>query len=200
MSGALERRTALALAFALASGCARAEPSRVHSREARQANDAGVAIDTEVMAYLSMARARHHEANLDEDTDPKGALAALDQLTLAKRPHPGTSIPEIEEVLADTFARKAELDVRIGDLDKARESVREGLTHAPTPSYFRGHLLEVAGIVEEARAAMLRDAGRAGPAAEAKAKAIDLLHQAVVVQEKVVEESLPGASVEGGVK
>jgi hypothetical protein len=178
---------------ALSAGCAKAH------EDVRASRDAGVAIDTEVMAYLSMARALHHEANLKEDGDVPGAIAALDRLTSAARPHPTEQVPEVEEVLADTFARVAELHVRQGDVKKANESVREGLKHAPGPSYFRGHLLEVEGITEEAHAAELRDAGQAGEAAKAKAHAIDLLHQAVLVQEKVVNDSLvPSAKPDGG--
>jgi hypothetical protein len=97
-------------------------------------------------------------------------------------------------VLADTFAREAELYIRAGDLAKASDCVREGLTHAARPSYFRGHLLEVGGLAEEARAATLRDAGHPGEAAAAKSRALDLLHQAVVVQERVVNDSLGGGT------
>jgi hypothetical protein len=182
------------LVVAVFSGaCAKA------SHDVYASRDAAVAIDTEVMAYLSMARALHHEANLKEDSDVPGAIAALDRLTSAKKPHPTERVPEVEEVLADTFARVAELHVRQGEIKKADESAKEGLMHAPGPSYFRGHLLEVEGITEEARAAELRDAGQPGEAAKAKAHAIDFLHQAVLVQEKVVSDSLmPGAKSEGG--
>ncbi len=176
---------ALVLA-ALAASCA---PPR-GERTAHPAPDGGVAIDTAVMAYLSMARAMHHEANLKEDGDVPGAVAALDRLAAEARPHPGERVPEIEEVLADTFARVAELHLRQGELSKASARVREGLTHAPLPSYFRGHLLEVEGITEEARAAELGDAGQAAEAAAAKARALDLLYQAVLVQERVVTGTL----------
>ncbi len=178
--------------LALLSACARSRDPESLQQIRRETADGQVAIDTEVMAYLSMARARHHEANLDEEGDVPGAIAALDKLTSAARPHPGQQIPEIEEVLADTFARKAELHVRQGDLAKASECVREGLTHAPAPSYFRGHLLEVGGITEEAHAAALRDAGQTAEATAAKARALDLLHQAVLVQERVINDSLAG--------
>jgi hypothetical protein len=185
-----------ALVALLAAACAPPHGKRA----GHDVPDAGVAIDTAVMAYLSMARAMHHEANLKEDSDLPGAIAALDHLTAEKRPHPGERVPEIEEVLADTFARIAELQVREGELAKAKESVREGLTHAPSPSYFRGHLLEVEGIAEEARAAELGDAGHASEAVAAKARALDLLYQAVVVQERVVTETLTAdaSSLEGG--
>jgi hypothetical protein len=183
------RAVATALAIvALLGGCAQRE----RMSAARALTDGGVAIDTQVMAYLSEARALHHVANLAEDDDVPRAIAALDQLTHAARPHPDDRVPEIEDVLADTYARKAELHVRQGELGKASASVTEGLKHAPGPGFFRGHLLEVQGITEEARAAELRDAGQVAAAAEAKARAFDLLHQAVLVQERFVSESLPG--------
>ena len=192
------RMALLLFALAASAACAQQRETPGHGRES---SEAGVAVDTEVMAYLSMARARHHEANLKEDDDVPAAIVVLDRVTTAKRPHPGQRIPEIEEVLADTFARIAELCVRKGDLAKASDSVREGLTHAEAASYFRGHLLEIGGIIEESRAAALRDAGQQAQAAAAKARALDLLHQAVLVQERVVDQSLAaGAGRDGGSK
>ena len=191
-------RVSVVLVLVLVSNaCAqsRPEPPPRHER------DGGVAIDQEVMAYLSMARARHHEANLKEEGDAPGAIAALEELPRAPRPHPGQSVPEGEEGLADTFARMAELEVAAGDLARASASVHDGMAHAPDPTYFRGHLLEVAGLTEEARAATLRDAGEPAQAAAAKARALDLLHQAVVVQERVVAASLArGSGSEGGTR
>src|SRR5665213_1470046 len=122
------------------------------------------------MAYLSMARARHHEANLEEDRDLPAAIASLTALVSAPRPHPGSKVPEIDEVLADTFARKAELQLRAEDVAGASESVRQGLLHAPDASYFRGHLLEVGGLVEETREGSLRDAGATAAASAARKK------------------------------
>ena len=101
-----------------------------------------------------------------------------------------TKVPEIEEVLADAFARLAELQLRTGDMNGADGSLREGLAHAPEVSYFRGHLLEVRGILEETRGAQLADAGKPAEAAKARAKAIALLQEAVRVQEQVVERAL----------
>ncbi len=62
------------------------------------------------------------------------------------------------------------------------------------PTYFRGHLLEVQGIIEEARAAALADAGRAAEAAKARARAIGLLEEAVRTQEQLIDQAL----VDGG--
>jgi len=182
--------------FALAA-CAREPASRSHPL----ALEAGVPIDNELMAYLSMARARHHQANLEEDDNLPTAIASLEKLTMAPRPHPQEKIPEIEEVLADTFARLAELELRIPDVTAATEGVRQGLLHATEPSYFRGHLLEVGGLVEEAREASLRDAGSTAAASAARKKAFDLFQQAVNVQELVVQSSLrKDAASEGGSK
>jgi hypothetical protein len=156
-------------------------------------SDAGPAVDVEVMAFLSEARALHHDANVREQMDDaKGAIAALDRLAHARRPHEGTLVPEVEEVLADTHARIAELRLRAGDLDGASKDIKAGMAHAPEATYFRGHLLEVDGIIEEARAATLADAGKKDDAQRARARALDLLHEAVLVQEKVIQLSLEG--------
>jgi tetratricopeptide (TPR) repeat protein len=188
------RLVPLLLFFAvLAFGCA-----RPRTGPGGGASDAGVAIDPSVMAFLSMARAAHHEANLREQSDDvPGAIAALEALTRARRPHPGEVVPEIDEVLADTFARVAELQVRRGDLDPALGNIRQGLTHATAPSYFRGHLLEVEGIAEEARAAALRDAGKFDEAVKARAHALELLHQAIAVQEQVIAGALAPDAASG---
>ena len=93
-------------------------------------------------------------------------------------------------MLADTYARLADLRLRTGDVNGASREVREGMTHAPDATYFRGHLLEVDGIVEEARGANLADAGKREEAQKARARAIERLREAVEVQENVVTTSL----------
>jgi tetratricopeptide (TPR) repeat protein len=179
----------LASAFGSAS-CGRSSPAT--NGDTHEA-DAGPPVDVDVMAFLSEARALHHDANVREQTDDaKGAIAALDRLVHARRPHEGTLVPEVEEVLADTHARIAELRLRTGDLDGASKDIKDGLAHAPQPTYFRGHLLEVDGIVEEARAAALADAGKRDDAQKARARALELLHEAVEVQEQVIQRSLEG--------
>jgi len=176
------------------AGCARASISA----EARARDDGGVPIDTDVMAYLSEARALHHAANLKEDaSDLPGAIATLEQLVHARKPHETERVPEVEEVLADTYARMAELRLRQKDVAGAEADARAGLEHAPDPTYFRGHLLEVSGIVAETQAAFLADAGQTDQAAVARKHALDLLGQAVKVQDQVVTRSL-GVTTEGG--
>ena len=159
-----------------------------------QADDAAV-VDTDLLAFLSLARAHHHEANLDEQTDDvAGAVGALQRIIDAPKPHAGTAIPEVEEVLADTYARMAELRLSQGDADGAKRDVESGLSHATGPTYFRGHLLEVYGIIEEQRTARLADAGSPEEAAKARAHARELLKQAVDIQESVIAHVLDASA------
>lgn len=157
----------------------------------------GTPIDAPVLAFLSAARALHHEADVHEaEGDVQGALAALDRLVRLPAPR----AVEVDEVLADAYARIAELRLGRADLDAALRAVQEGLGHAEGPTYFRGHLLEVQGRIEEARAATLADAGHAGEAALARSRAMSLLEEAVGVQERVIDRALaPGdGGAEGG--
>lgn len=159
----------------------------------QRATEHETVVDSEVLAFLSLARAHHHEANLLEQSgDARGAITALRKITEAPKPHPGQRIPEVEEVLADTFARIAELELQLHDDAAARRDVESGLLHATEPTYFRGHLLEVYGIVEETRTGELLDAGREAEAAEARTHALQLLREAVNVQEGVIARVLDG--------
>ncbi|AKV02092.1 hypothetical protein AKJ09_08755 [Labilithrix luteola] len=169
--------TAASLALSGAAACHRPTES---SKEAP--------VDAELMAFLSEARALHHQANIKEDTgDLDGAIAAMDRLVAAQRP--ARPAPEIEEVLADAYARLGELRLKKGDLAGAAAAVQSGLAHAPEPTYFRGHLVEVEGLVEEARAAGLADAGKPAEAAKARERAIQRLEEVVKIQEQVIQRS-----------
>jgi tetratricopeptide (TPR) repeat protein len=159
-----------------ASGCPSAEPG-------------GKPIDSSVMAFLSIARARHHKADMREKSgDVPGAIVELEPLVAMQAP----AAVEVDEVLADTHARLAELRLASNDLDGAKREVEAGLLRARSATYFRGHLLEVEGLVEEARAARLADAGHADEAAGARTRAMALLEEAVRVQQQVIEQALPG--------
>jgi hypothetical protein len=172
----------LAIALAIAIGC--------RGRDGGE-QDTTPVVDMELMAFLSEARAFHHQANLkDEANDLPGATAAMQRLVAARRPHEGKTTPEVEEVLADAYARLAELQLRQNALDPAADAIKSGLTHAPEPTYFRGHLIEVQGLVEEARAVGLADAGKTEEAARAREKAIQLLEEVVRIQDQVIQRSL----------
>ena len=181
---------ALGAAFAFVPSC---------SREAADTEQAP-AVDTEIMAFLSEARALHHQANLAETAgDLPGAIAAMDRLVSARRPHPERKTPEVEEVLADAYARLAELRLEKGELDPAAGAVKNGLDHVAEPTYFRGHLIEVQGLVEEARAAELADAGKTAESKQARERAIQLLEEVVRIQDQVIQHSLAkDAGSEGG--
>jgi tetratricopeptide (TPR) repeat protein len=176
----------LAVALAVAIGC--------RGRE-NGGEDTTQVVDMELMAFLSEARALHHQANLKEEAnDLPAAAASMTRLVTARRPAKTT--PEIEEVLADAYARLAELQLRQGALDAAAEAIKAGLAHAPEPTYFRGHLVEVQGLVEEARAAALADAGKPEEATRTRERAIQLLEEVVRIQDQVIQRSL--ASRDGG--
>jgi hypothetical protein len=155
-------------------GCPCAEPS-------------ATPIDESVMGFLSAARALHHEADMVEHSgDVAGAVGRLEKLLAL----PAPKAVEVDEVLADARARLAELRLRQGDLAGAERDVTAGLDRVAGPSYFRGHLLEVEGIVEEARAAALADAGETGESAKVRARALAHLEEAVRVQEQVIGRAL----------
>jgi len=176
--------SSIALAFVLAIGCA---------RDSGEPQGGAPPIDTEVMAYLSEARALHHQANLKEEAgDVPGAVSAMERLVAARRPHPEAKLPEVEEVLADAYARLAELELKRSGLPAASKAIESGLAHAPEPTYFRGHLVEVQGLVMEATAAELSDAGKKDEAAKAREKAIGLLEEVVKIQDQVIQKSLAG--------
>lgn len=172
---------ALGAAFAFVPSC---------SREAAD-TEQGPAVDTEIMAFLSEARALHHQANLAEGAgDVPGAITAMDRLVAARRPHPDRRTPEVEEVLADAYARLAELRLEKNELDPAADAVKSGLDHVAEPTYFRGHLIEVQGLVEEARAAELAAGGHLAESKQARERAIQLLEEVVRIQDQVIQHSL----------
>jgi hypothetical protein len=175
---------ALSVAFGIVPACSR--------------HDGGTPVDTEIMAFLSEARALHHEANMKEESgDLDGAVGAMERLVAARRPHPASDPrapaappPEVEEVLADAYARLAELRLKKGEIDPAAGAVTSGLEHVAEATYFRGHLVEVQGLIEEARAAQLSDAGKPAEAAKAREHAIQLLEEVVKIQDQVIQRSL----------
>ncbi len=179
----------LVIALAIAIGC--------RARDGDE-QDRSPVVDMELMAFLSEARALHHRANLEEEaSNLPGAAAAMQRLVDARRPHEGTKTPEVEEVLADAYARLAELHLRQNALGPAADAVKAGLAHAPEPTYFRGHLIEVDGLIEEARASSLADAGKLEEAARAREKAIQLLEEVVRIQDQVIQRSLASRDAGG---
>jgi hypothetical protein len=161
----------------------------------RERNDDCVAtervVDPILLAFLSRARSAHHAADLREAAgDSAGALGALQ--TLAGGEVPSGNLPEVDEVLADTRARIADLLSRSGRFDQADAEIGSGLEHARTPSYFRGHLFEVRGLVEERREKDLRAKGRGQEADQARERSLNAYEEAMKIQADVIRSADPG--------
>ena len=191
----MKRRASLGLCACLslallAFGCARSERSR--SATVEQESSGAVAapvVDSVLLAFLSKARAAHHKADVAEASgDPAAAVATLESLTSGARP--GGSLPEVGEVLADTHARIADLRSARGEFDAAIRDVDAGLAFATETTYFRGHLFEVRGLVEERRAKALAGKGDAVAASAARKAAIDAFDEAVRIQDEVIASAL----------
>lgn len=149
-------------------------------------------VDPVLLAFLSQARSAHHLADQRETQGDLGAaLAALEALTRAARPPGGA--PEVAEVLADTQARVADLLSRTGGFDQASRAVDAGLEHARTVSYFRGHLFEVRGLVEERREKSLRDQARGPEADQARERSLAAYEEAMKIQAEVIQKASPPA-------
>jgi hypothetical protein len=161
--------------------------------------DAGTPVDATLLAFLSRARAAHHIADEREAAgDLSSAIAPLAALTQGPLPGGGQApAPEVREVLADTRARLADLRSRQGAFALALADVRAGLESASSPNYFRGHLLETEGLVEERQAKAL-EATDPAAAAAARNRAISLLEQAMAMQASVIEDGTPGAPLPSG--
>ncbi len=157
-----------------------------------------VVVDPALLAFLSKARAAHHEADIAEDSkDTPGALAALTKITAGPLPG-GTPVPaEVAEVISDARARLADLESAAGDVDAALREIDAGLAYALTPTHFRGHLFEVKGIVLERRITALKEKGDSKGAERVKGEAITAFNEAIEIQNKVIEGALLGPADAG---
>jgi hypothetical protein len=155
----------------------------------------GPVVDPTLLAFLSKARAAHHEADVAVASgDARAAMAALERLVRGPLPpsHDGEAAPEVSEVLADTRARLADLRSAAGDFDQAKKDIDDGLRLATAPTHFRGHLVEMRGLVEERRAAALGARGDGPGAAEARRAAIAAFQEAIDIQDEVIQRALGG--------
>ena len=133
-------------------------------------------VDAALLAFLSKARAAHHQADLAQgDGDLELAVRALDGVVRGPRPRTasGERGPEVAEVLADTRARLADLRSDLGDFPLALRDVEDGLALATRPTHFRGHLFETKGVVLERQARALDARGEVQGAARATSDALD---------------------------
>lgn len=152
-------------------------------------------VDSSLMAFLSLARAAHHQADLKEQAgDLPGAIEALDKTV----PRAGdvASHFEAREVLADTKARLSDLRGQLGKHDDAERDIVEGLQFAPKDSYFEGHLYEMRGVNEERRAKVLAEQGDRIGGEAARKKALASFDRAIDVQDRVIRKELSDAGDE----
>ena len=172
--------TAIAIALALSwlGGCAQ--------KTCDETAD-GTPVDPVLMSFLGSARAAHHLADgREEKGDLAGAEAALGSLLSGPLP-PKRGAAEVREVLADTRARLADFKSRRGDFDAALGDVDKGLDLVPEQSYFRGHLYETRGLVEERRTKALTASGDLTGAAAARERALAAFEEAMRIQQAVIK-------------
>jgi tetratricopeptide (TPR) repeat protein len=151
-------------------------------------SDAGApVVDATLLAFLGKVRSAHHQADLHQDEgDLDLAIAALEPVVTAAHP----PSPEAVEVIADTRARLADLRSDLGHYDAALADVDAGLALAAEPSHFRGHLLEMRGVVLERRFHAQEAAGEQEAAERSKADALEAFKRAIEVQDRVIDEAL----------
>ena len=174
------------------AGCARSSNEDPSPPIACPEIDAGTPVDPALVAFLGKARAAHHTADILEGRqDLEGAIGVLSGL-FSK---PGTlpDRPEAREVMADTHARLADLKSQLERFDEAQTNVQAGMELAKETSYFRGHLFEMRGLIEERRAKELRARGQETKAKQAEALALEAFEQSMQIQQQVIERALPDA-------
>jgi len=148
-------------------------------------------VGTALLAFLSRSRSAHHRADArEEQNNLPGAEAELDGILTGPKP-PCSEAAEVREVLADTRARLGELRSRHGAFEHALAEIVAGLAQVPEESYFRGHLLEVRGLIEERQAKALAQAGDDAAAHAAEARALDAFQEAMRIQSAVIEHAAP---------
>lgn len=145
-------------------------------------------VDQALVAFLSKARAAHLRADALEEKDAPGAISSLE--AVVQGPVPPQNPPEANEVLADTRARLAELRARTGRFDEAKADIEKGLGLVPDTSYFRGHLYEVLGFVEEKQAESRVKANDPAGAEAARKRAVEASERAVSIQDEVIKRAL----------
>jgi tetratricopeptide (TPR) repeat protein len=152
------------------------------------------AVSPELLAFLSKARAAHHNADLHEASGD--LLRASDAVRgIVSGPRPSDS-PELSEVLSDAHARLADLESRRGDFEEALAQVERGLALARDVTHYRGHLLETKGVVHERWMAAHEKAGNAERATRERALALEAFEAAIEVQDEVIRRLLPSPSAQ----
>jgi tetratricopeptide (TPR) repeat protein len=101
---------------------------------------------------------------------------------------------EAREVMADTQARIADIQSRVAEFDAALARLEKALNWVNEVSYFRGHLFETRGLVEQRRAEALAKQGLNAEAQAAKTRALSAFETAMQIQAEVIRQTPPEAS------
>jgi hypothetical protein len=184
------KKTALLLACLLFCAC------KAEQRPSCPELDGGAPVDQVLLAFLSGARSAHHAADASENVnDARAALIPLGKLVNGPLPpaKAGQLAPEVREVLADTRARMADLESQLGDFDGALADVARGKELAVERGYFRGHLFETEGLIEERRAKALK-ASDPVAASAAEKRAMSAFEEAMAIQGSVIQGAAPASS------
>lgn len=186
-----------ALLLAGVSGCADVQEGPGRSANSTSASAGKRPVAQDVIAFLSKARAAHHNADLLE---AKGelprAIDAVRAITEGPRPKDagGGLSPEVREVLADAHARLADLESRTDDFEGALKEIEAGLAQAPEVTHYRGHLFETRGVVLERRMKSFETSGDATRAAADRLAALEAFDMAISIQDEVITKLLPSPS------
>ena len=149
-------------------------------------------VDPPLLAFLSRARSAHHIADEHEEAkDYDKAVDVLRQLVKGPVPNQESPRPEVREVLADTRARLADLESQRGNFDAAAKDIEIGLELVEERTYFRGHLFEVRGLLEDRRAKALMDEGKGDEALKAKQRALSAFEASMEIQAEVINQAIP---------
>jgi len=170
----------MVLLVSLTGGCSRQD------RDCKP-TETGAVVDPALMSFLSRARAAHHLADNQEQGQPALALATLRSVLSGPRPgSPNHLAPEVREVLADTSARVADIESQLEQFEDATQTLFGALPWVPDASYYRGHLFEVLGLVEERRTRALERQGNVKEAASARDRAMAAFEESMKIQAEVI--------------
>jgi len=195
MKGGLAMRRLSMRIFVLVLVAATTPGCRHQDCQCAEQTQAQSPIDPAMMAFLSRARAAHHEADVYEQ-DLERSLLPLISLVEGPLPGKNTTPIEVREVMADTVARIADLESQLSRFDSAAKRIERVLPLVPQVSYFRGHLFETRGLVAQRRAESLTTLGKVEEAKQARLEAVEAFEQAMVIQSAVISAASSADPVE----
>jgi tetratricopeptide (TPR) repeat protein len=169
----------LALGLGLGSGAC--------SRRAQPGSERRPKIDRSLMACLGAQRAYHRQADVHLAAgNVRAAIRSIEQiLGLACT---GRKNPEVQEAVLDAYGRLGRLHLKLGQLDRARERVSQGLARPGPPSFFRANLLMVRGDLLDAMATERDKAGKPAEARRLRREAIAAFERSARMNRRLLSD------------